>query len=86
VTVDPGQFVVETNLTDGPITGRRVLALNQSAEDNTKTRIDAVWKVDLSGIPLLWKGFAKDGITGITEEALGKMAQAVELEEPFCLN
>jgi carbon monoxide dehydrogenase subunit G len=78
VTVDPGQFVVETNLTDGPVTGTRVLTLSQPAEDNTKTKIDAVWKVDLSGIPILGRGFAKDGITGTTEEALGKIAQAVE--------
>jgi hypothetical protein len=76
--VDPGQFVVETNLTEGPVTGTRVLALSQPAEDNTKTKIDAVWKVDLSGIPLPGRGFAKDGITGTTEEALGKIAQAVE--------
>ena len=78
VTVDPGQFAVETNLTEGPVTGTRVLALSQPAEDNTKTKIDAVWKVDLSGISILGRGFAKDGITGTTEEALGKIAQAVE--------
>ena len=50
-----------------------------SAENNTtSTKIDAVWEVDLSGIPVLGRGFAKDGITGTTEEALGKIAQAVE--------
>jgi hypothetical protein len=76
--VDPGQFVVETNLTEGPVTGTRVLTLSPSGEDSTETKIDAVWKVDLSGIPILGRGFAKDGITGTTEEALGKIAQAVE--------
>ena len=78
VTVNPRQFLVETNLTEGPVTGTRVLTLSPSAVDNTKTEIKAVWEVDLSGIPPLGRGFAKDGITGTTEEALGKIAQAVE--------
>jgi hypothetical protein len=29
-------------------------------------------------IPLLGRGFAKDGITGTTEKILGKITQAVE--------
>ena len=78
VTVNPRQFLVETNLTEGPVTGTRVLTLSPSAVDNTRTEFEAVWEVDLSGIPLLGRGFAKDGITGTTEEALGKIAQAVE--------
>jgi len=78
VTVNPRQFVVETNLTEGPVTGTRVLTLSPSAEDDTKTEINAVWKVDLSGIPLLGRGFAKAGITETTEEALGEIAQTVE--------
>jgi uncharacterized protein YndB with AHSA1/START domain len=78
ITVNPEQFVVELNITEGPVTGTRVLTLSPSAEDNTKTKIDAVWKVDLSGIPIFGRGFAKDGITGTTEDALGKIAQGVE--------
>jgi carbon monoxide dehydrogenase subunit G len=78
VTVNPERFMVETNLTEGPVTGTRVLTLSPSAENNTKTEINALWEVDLSGIPILGRGFAKDGITGTTEEALGKIAQAVE--------
>jgi hypothetical protein len=62
------------------VTGSRVLTLSPSTGNNTTTttKIDAVWEVDLSGIPILGRGFAKDGITGTTEEALGKIAQAVE--------
>lgn len=60
------------------MTGSRTLIVSPSDESNTKTKIDAVWKVDLSGIPILGRGFAKDGITGTTEEALGKIAQGVE--------
>ena len=79
VTVNPEQFAVETNITEGPVTGSRVLTLSPSTGNNTTaTKIDAVWEVDLSGIPILGRGFAKDGITGTTEEALGKIAQAVE--------
>jgi carbon monoxide dehydrogenase subunit G len=78
VTVNPERFMVETNLTEGPVTGTRVLTLSPSAENDTATKIDAVWKVDLTSIPVIGRGFAKDGITGTTEEALGKIAQAVE--------
>src|SRR5215204_598711 len=78
VTVNPEQFTVETNITEGPVTGSRVLTLSPSAGNNTSTKIDAVWEIDLSGIPILGRGFAKDGITRTTEEALGRIAQAVE--------
>jgi uncharacterized protein YndB with AHSA1/START domain len=80
VTVNPEQFAVETNITEGPVTGSRVLTLSPLTSNNTSTttKIEAVWEVDLSGIPILGRGFAKDGITGTTEEALGKIAQAVE--------
>ena len=78
VTVNPEQYTVETNITEGPVTGTRVLTLSPSAENDTATKIDAVWKVDLTSIPIIGRGFAKDGITGTTEEALGKIAQAVE--------
>jgi uncharacterized protein YndB with AHSA1/START domain len=84
VTVNSEQFAVETNITEGPVTGSRVLMLSPSAENNTtSTKIDAVWKVDLSGIPVLGRGFAKDGITGTTEEALGNIAQTAEEGEAF---
>jgi uncharacterized protein YndB with AHSA1/START domain len=76
VTVNPERFTVDANITKGPVTGSRVLILSPSAENNTK--IDVLWKVDLSGIPVFGKGFAKDGITRTTEEALGKIAAEVE--------
>ena len=56
-----------------------MLTLSPSTGNNaTATKIDAVWKVDLTSIPVLGRGFAKDGITRTTEEALGRIAQAVE--------
>src|ERR671922_934312 len=59
VTVNPEQFVVETNITEGPVTGTRVLILSPSSPNNTNaTKIDVIWNVDLSGIPIFGRGFA----------------------------
>ena len=77
VTVNPEQFVVETNITEGPVAGTRVLTLSPSSNANA-TMIDVFWNVDLSGIPIFGRGFAKDGITRTTEEALGNIAAEVE--------
>ena len=78
VTVNPEQFVVETNITEGPVTGTRTLALSPSSNANA-TRIDVFWNVDMSGIPTFGRGFAKDGIMRTTEEALSNIAAEVEV-------
>jgi uncharacterized protein YndB with AHSA1/START domain len=79
VTVNPEQFVVETNITEGPVTGTRVLILSPSSNANV-TKIDVLWNVDMSGIPIFGKGFARDGIMRTTEEALGRIAAEVEVK------
>jgi uncharacterized protein YndB with AHSA1/START domain len=79
VTVNPEQFVVETNITEGPVTGTRTLALSPSSNANA-TRIDVFWNVDMSGIPIFGRGFAKDGIMRTTEEALSNIAAVVEVK------
>jgi len=79
VTVNPEQFVVETNITEGPVTGNRILTLSPSSNANA-TRIDVFWNVDMSGIPIFGKDFAKDGIMRTTEEALGRIAAEVEVK------
>ena len=79
VTVNPEQFVVETNITEGPVTGTRTLALSPSSNANA-TRIDVFWNVDMSGIPIFGRGFAKDGIMRTTEEALSNIAAEVEVK------
>jgi hypothetical protein len=53
-------------------------ALSPSSESNTTTMIDATWKIDLSGIPLIGRGYAKNGIMKTTEAAFDKIAQTVE--------
>jgi ribosome-associated toxin RatA of RatAB toxin-antitoxin module len=77
VTLNPEQMLIQTNITEGPVTGSRVLMLNSSLEDN-KTKVDVLWKVDMSGIPVIARGFARDNFMKTTEEALSKIAQTVE--------
>jgi uncharacterized protein YndB with AHSA1/START domain len=79
VTVNPEQFVVETNITEGPVTGTRVLTLSPSTSSTNATKIDVLWNVDLSGIPIFGRGFAKDGIMRTTQEALSNIAADVEV-------
>jgi hypothetical protein len=67
---------IQTNLTQGLVTGSRDLVL-EPVSDN-KSRINAIWNIDLSGIPVIGRGFAENGIKQTTEEALSKIAQAVE--------
>lgn len=78
VSVNPKQFVVQTNITEGPVTGTRTLTLSPSSNTNA-TRIDALWNVDLSGIPFFGRGFAKEGILSTTEEALANIAAQLEV-------
>lgn len=80
VTVNSEQFVVETNITEGPVTGIRVLTLSPSSSNTNATKIDVFWNVDLSGIPIFGRGFAKDGIMRTTEEALSNIAAEVEVK------
>ena len=75
ITFHPKQSVV-TNVTQGPITGSRVVTLSPLSEN--KTKIDVSWSIDMSGVPIFAKGFAKDGFTKATEGALNRLTQAAE--------
>jgi uncharacterized protein YndB with AHSA1/START domain len=77
VNVNPEQMVIQTNITEGPVTGIRVLTLSPSSEINA-TKIDVLWSIDMSGIPVIVKGLAKDNFMKTTEEALNRIAQTVE--------
>jgi hypothetical protein len=77
ITLHPKDLVV-LNQTEGPITGIRTLTLSPSGNNSNETKIDVSWNIDLSGIPLIGKGFAKDGIFKATEEALKKIAEAAK--------
>src|ERR671915_706827 len=78
VTVNPEQFFIKKNITEGPVTGTRTLTLTPSSSTNA-TRIDVLWNVDMSGIPFFGRGFAKDGIMRTTEEALSNIATELEV-------
>ena len=73
IMLHPKQSVV-TNVTQGPITGGRVVTLSPLSEN--KTKIDVLWNIDMSGVPFFAKGFAKDGFTKATEGALNRLIQA----------
>ncbi len=79
VTVNSEQFVIKTNITEGPVTGTRTLTLTPLSSSTNATRIDVLWNVDLSGIPLFGRGFAKDGIMRTTEEALTNIAAELQV-------
>ena len=66
VTVNPEQMVIQTNITKGPVTGSRVLTLSPSSDINA-TKIDVLWNIDMSGIPVIVKGLAKDNFMKTTE-------------------
>lgn len=61
------------NVTQGPITGSRVITL--SPLPGNETNIDVLWNIDMSGIPFFAKGFTKDGFTKVTEQALNRLTQ-----------
>ena len=77
VTLNPEQMVIQTNITEGPVTGSRVLTLSPSSDINA-TKIDVLWNIDMSGIPVIVKGLAKDNFMKTTEETLNRIAQTVE--------
>jgi uncharacterized protein YndB with AHSA1/START domain len=79
VTVNPEKFVVETHITQGPVIGTRTLTLSPSSSNSNATKIDAFWNIDMSGIPIFGRGFAKEGIMRTTEEALNNIAAEVEV-------
>jgi hypothetical protein len=76
ITLFPEQMKIQTNLTQGLVTGSRNLEL-ESVSDN-KSRLDVLWNIDLSRIPIIGRGFAENGIKQTTEEALSRIAQQVE--------
>jgi hypothetical protein len=63
-------------ITQGPIRGTKTVLLDPL--DNHKTRIDVVWNVKLTGFLGLFTGVVKRHIAEGTEEALVRIAKAVE--------
>ncbi|HEX6252877.1 MAG TPA: hypothetical protein VFZ55_01540 [Nitrososphaera sp.] len=63
-------------ITQGPIRGTKIVLLNPI--DNYKTRIDVVWNIKLTRFLGLFTGMVKRHIAEGTDEALFRIAKAVE--------
>ena len=51
---------IQTNLTEGLVTGTRILQLNPISYN--KTRIYAGWDIDLSGIPIIGRDLQRTAL------------------------
>jgi ribosome-associated toxin RatA of RatAB toxin-antitoxin module len=70
------QKSIEIMITEGPIRGTKNVTL--SPLGNLKTRIDVVWNIKLTGFLSIFTGMVKKHIAEGTEEALARIAKAVE--------
>ena len=76
ITIIPEQFTIIENQTQGAVTGVKTISLLQAEDDANKTEVSIVWNLDMSKIPGLGKGFAKDGISKSVDGALNKIVNA----------
>ena len=67
---------VEIMIIEGPIKGTKTVVLHPS--DNHKTRIDVIWNIKLTGFLGMFTGMVKRHIAKGTDEALARIAKAVE--------
>lgn len=74
VTLNP-QTSIETKITEGPITGIRLVKLSESGD---KTKVDVTWDFKLGGFLGMFSGMVKKHINEGTEQALERIAKAVE--------
>jgi ribosome-associated toxin RatA of RatAB toxin-antitoxin module len=70
------QKSIEIMITEGPIRGTKTVTL--SPLGNLKTRIDVVWNIKLAGFLGVFTGMVKRHIAEGTDEALARIAKAVE--------
>lgn len=66
---------IEIAITDGPLKGTKVVTLSPSGD---KTKIDVVWDIKLAGFLSMFTGMVRKHITEGTQEALARIANAVE--------
>lgn len=66
---------VDISITDGPLRGTKVVALSPSGD---RTKIDVVWDIKLAGFLGMFTGMVKKHIAEGTDEALARIAKAVE--------
>lgn len=66
---------VEITIIEGPLKGTKAVTLSPSGD---KTRIDVVWDIKLAGFLGMFTGMVKKHIAEGTDEALERIAKAVE--------
>jgi ribosome-associated toxin RatA of RatAB toxin-antitoxin module len=66
---------VEITITEGPLKGTKVVTLSPAGN---RTKIDVVWDIKLAGFLGMFTGMVKKHIAEGTEEALERIAKAVE--------
>ena len=74
VVLDPEKSV-EIKITNGPMKGTKTVTLSPSG---SATKIDVVWDIKLAGFLGMFTGMVKKHIAEGTEEALDRIAKAVE--------
>ena len=74
VVLDPEKSV-EITITEGPMKGTKKVTLSPVGE---MTRIDAIWDIKLAGFLGMFSGMVKKHIAEGTEDALDRIAKAVE--------
>ena len=74
VVLDPERSV-DITITEGPMKGTKRVTLSPVGEN---TRIDAIWEIKLTGFLGVFSGMVKKHIAEGTEEALERIAKAVE--------
>lgn len=77
IEIIPGQYKVVENQTKGAVTGVKTISLNQIGTDSNKTEINIIWNLDLSNIPSIGQGFAKNGISNSVNDALDKIGKGL---------
>jgi hypothetical protein len=77
-TIIPEQFTIVENQTQGAVTGVKIISLQQAGSDSNKTEVSIIWNLNMSKIPDIGKGFAKDGISNSVDEALNKISNAAK--------
>jgi hypothetical protein len=78
IAIIPEQFTIVENQTQGAVTGVKTISLQQAGSDSNKTEVSIIWNLDMSKIPDIGKGFAKDGISNSVDEALNKISNAAK--------
>jgi carbon monoxide dehydrogenase subunit G len=74
VTLNP-MTSIDTKIIEGPITGSRIVTLSPL---DGKTRVEVVWNFKLAGMLSIFGGMVKKHIAEGTEQALERIAKAVE--------